>query len=52
MFRFYRKHYAPAHGALKNGFVYLGIAGKLLLSIMRTGFRRRLARGERGSARA
>jgi len=46
MFRFYRKHYAPTHGVLKNVTVYVGIALKLLVSILRSSLRRRLSRSE------
>jgi hypothetical protein len=46
MFRFYRKHYAPTHGVLKNVTVYAGIAVKLLASIARSSLRRRLFRGD------
>jgi N-acetylglucosaminyl-diphospho-decaprenol L-rhamnosyltransferase len=52
MFRFYRKHYAATHGVLKNIAVYVGIAVKLLLSMSRSGFRRRLLRGRSRSIRA
>ncbi len=44
MFRFYRKHYAPAHGVLKNAAVYTGIAVKLTVSMLRSSLRRRLFR--------
>ncbi len=44
MYRFYRKHYAETHGVLTNAAIYLGIATKLLVSIVRSGFRRRLGR--------
>ena len=36
MYRFYRKHYAPARPALVNLAVYAGIAAKLALSIVRS----------------
>jgi N-acetylglucosaminyl-diphospho-decaprenol L-rhamnosyltransferase len=35
MFRFYRKHYAPERSALVNLAVYLGIGGKLVISLAR-----------------
>lgn len=35
MFRFYRKHYAPERGAIVNLAVYLGIGGKLVISLAR-----------------
>jgi N-acetylglucosaminyl-diphospho-decaprenol L-rhamnosyltransferase len=42
MYRFYRKHYAPHRSALVNGAVYLGIAGKLGLSLLRSEVGRRM----------
>jgi len=52
MFRFYRKHYAPTQGGLKNAAVYVGIAVKLLLSMLRSSLRRRLVRGRQRSIHA
>ena len=36
MYRFYRKHYARSRGALTNLVVYLGIAAKLAVSVVRS----------------
>jgi hypothetical protein len=44
MFRFYRAHYASSRHRLVNLAVYAGIASKLLLSLARSGVRRRLRR--------
>jgi GT2 family glycosyltransferase len=52
MFRFYRKHYAATQGVLKNVVVYLGIAVKLLVSMLRSSFLRRLLSGRSRSIRA
>ncbi|MGD0274123.1 MAG: glycosyltransferase family 2 protein [Gaiellaceae bacterium] len=52
MFRFYRKHYAATQGVLKNAVVYVGIAVKLLVSMLRSSFSRRLLRGRPRSTRA
>jgi hypothetical protein len=35
MLRFYRKHYAPRHGPLRNAAVYGGIGAKLAVSLVR-----------------
>ena len=40
MYRFYRKHYAPGRSAFANLAVYLGIAGKLAISLVRSAFGR------------
>jgi GT2 family glycosyltransferase len=42
MYRFYRKHYAPGRSALVNGAIYLGIAVKLALSLVRSAVARRV----------
>jgi GT2 family glycosyltransferase len=42
MYRFYRKHYAAGRNPLVNGLVYGGIAGKLVLSLGRSAWGRRL----------
>jgi N-acetylglucosaminyl-diphospho-decaprenol L-rhamnosyltransferase len=42
MYRFYRKHYAPRRSALVNGAIYLGIAVKLGLSLLRSAVARRI----------
>jgi N-acetylglucosaminyl-diphospho-decaprenol L-rhamnosyltransferase len=44
MFRFYRKHYAARHSHVMNAAVYAGIAGKLAISVARSGLRRTVAR--------
>ena len=44
MFRFYRKHYAPKANVLARSTVYLGIASKLGVSVLRNGFQRRIGR--------
>jgi N-acetylglucosaminyl-diphospho-decaprenol L-rhamnosyltransferase len=44
MFRFYRKHYAARHSRVMNVAVYAGIAGKLAISVARSGLRRTVAR--------
>jgi GT2 family glycosyltransferase len=43
MLRFYRKFYARNHHAVVNGVVYAGIGTKLVISLARTGIRRRVA---------
>jgi N-acetylglucosaminyl-diphospho-decaprenol L-rhamnosyltransferase len=43
MLRFYRKHYARDRNRLVNSTVYAGIAGKLLISVVRTAIARRLS---------
>jgi GT2 family glycosyltransferase len=40
MLRFYRKHYARQRNPIVNAAVYLGIAGKLVVSLVRTEVRR------------
>jgi N-acetylglucosaminyl-diphospho-decaprenol L-rhamnosyltransferase len=35
MYRFYKKHYAPKRSGAMNGAVYLGIAGKFAVSVVR-----------------
>jgi N-acetylglucosaminyl-diphospho-decaprenol L-rhamnosyltransferase len=35
MYRFYRKHYAPRRSRAVNGAIYLGIGGKLAVSVVR-----------------
>jgi GT2 family glycosyltransferase len=50
MFRFYRKHYAPSANFLVRPVIYLGIASKLGVSILRNGCRRLLKRGRSRSA--
>jgi GT2 family glycosyltransferase len=45
MSRFYRKHYAPSASFLARPVIYLGIASKLGVSVMRNGCRRLLRRG-------
>jgi N-acetylglucosaminyl-diphospho-decaprenol L-rhamnosyltransferase len=42
MYRFYRKHYAPRRSALVNGVIYVGIAVKLGLSLLRSAVARRI----------
>ncbi len=42
MYRFYRDHYAPTRNRLFNVVVYLGIAGKLAISLARSAYRRRI----------
>jgi hypothetical protein len=50
MYRFYRKHYAAENNLLLNVAVYVGIVGKLLLSLARNAIHRRLlARARRTS---
>ena len=44
MYRFYRAHYARGRNRLVNLAVYAGIASKLLVSLARSGVRRRLRR--------
>ena len=44
MYRFYRKHYARSRSAVTNLAVYLGIAAKLGISLVRNAFATRLAR--------
>jgi hypothetical protein len=44
MYRFYRRHYAPARSALFNALVYTGIGLKLLVSVAASFGRRRLLR--------
>jgi N-acetylglucosaminyl-diphospho-decaprenol L-rhamnosyltransferase len=43
MYRFYRKHYAAASSTLLNVSVYVGIAAKLGLSVVRSAFHRVVA---------
>ena len=43
MLRFYRKHYARGHRRVVNGAIYAGIAAKLLISLLRTSWRRAAA---------
>ena len=43
MYRFYRKHYAARRSILVNAVVYAGIASKLVVSVVRSAFRRPLA---------
>lgn len=47
MFRFYRKHYAPARNPLVNIVVYVGIGVKLVVSLVTSEARRRLRRPTR-----
>jgi len=47
MYRFYRKFYAPRRHALMNAAVYLAIAGKLGVSVVRSAVMRRLANSKR-----
>ena len=47
MYRFYRKFYAPRRHALMNAAVYLAIAGKLGVSVVRSAVMRRLATSKR-----
>jgi N-acetylglucosaminyl-diphospho-decaprenol L-rhamnosyltransferase len=35
MYRFYKKHYAPKRSLAMNGAVYLGVAGKFVVSLVR-----------------
>jgi N-acetylglucosaminyl-diphospho-decaprenol L-rhamnosyltransferase len=49
MFRFYRKHYAPNASFLVRPVIYLGIASKLGVSVLRNAGRRLLRRGRQGS---
>ena len=42
MYRFYRKHYAARSNGVVNALVYLGIVGKLLVSVARAAMRSRL----------
>jgi N-acetylglucosaminyl-diphospho-decaprenol L-rhamnosyltransferase len=42
MYRFYRKHYAPERSRILNAVIYAGIAAKLLVSMARSAYRRRL----------
>ncbi len=51
MFRFYRKHYAPRANFLARSGVYVGIASKLCVSIVRNSLRRLLRRGRSRSGR-
>jgi N-acetylglucosaminyl-diphospho-decaprenol L-rhamnosyltransferase len=44
MYRFYRKHYARSRGALTNLTVYLGIAAKLVVSVVRSALATKPAR--------
>jgi hypothetical protein len=44
MYRFYRRHYAPARPTVLNVAVYAGIAGKFTLSAARSAVARRLPR--------
>jgi GT2 family glycosyltransferase len=48
MYRFYRKHYAHSNSRLLNGTVYVGIAAKLLASVVHSAARRHLIGGEPG----
>jgi len=41
MFRFYRAHYAREHNLVVNAAVYTGIGAKLVVSLIRSGVRRR-----------
>jgi GT2 family glycosyltransferase len=43
MYRFYRRHYAANRATLVNAAVYVGVAVKLLVSLVTTGIRRRMA---------
>jgi N-acetylglucosaminyl-diphospho-decaprenol L-rhamnosyltransferase len=43
MFRFYRTHYAKNHPPVVNAFIYVGIAAKLGISVVRSAVNRRLA---------
>ena len=52
MYRFYRKHYAETQGVLTNAAIYVGIALKLIVSMVRSGFKRRLGRGRPRSIQA
>jgi GT2 family glycosyltransferase len=45
MYRFYRKFYAPGRSPLINAAVYLGIAGKLGVSLFRSAVARRMQAG-------
>jgi len=51
MLRFYRKHYAPNASFLVRPVIYLGIASKLVASILWNGCRRLLRRGRPRPAR-
>jgi N-acetylglucosaminyl-diphospho-decaprenol L-rhamnosyltransferase len=42
MFRFYRKHLARRHNVAVNALIYAGIAGKLMLSVLRSAALRRM----------
>jgi N-acetylglucosaminyl-diphospho-decaprenol L-rhamnosyltransferase len=44
MYRFYRRHYAPHRSPVLNAVVYVGIAGKLGVSLAQSFLRRSLAR--------
>jgi N-acetylglucosaminyl-diphospho-decaprenol L-rhamnosyltransferase len=50
MFRFYRKHYAPSASFLARLVIYLGIASKLVVSILRNSCRRLISRGRSRAA--
>jgi N-acetylglucosaminyl-diphospho-decaprenol L-rhamnosyltransferase len=47
MYRFYRKHYAPQHGPLRNVTIYIGIAAKLAASLAAGAVRRQRAARKR-----
>ncbi len=51
MYRFYRKHYAARRNPVLNLAVYLGIATKLCVSVVRTALMRRLPPSRRTAAR-
>jgi N-acetylglucosaminyl-diphospho-decaprenol L-rhamnosyltransferase len=44
MYRFYRKHYAPARSILLNALIYIGIVVKLFVSLATSPARRRMQR--------
>jgi len=52
MFRFYRKHYAPSANFLVRPVIYVGIASKLGVSVVRNAGRRLLRRGRSRAAKA
>ena len=52
MFRFYRKHYAPSASFLVRPVIYVGIAAKLGVSVVRNAGRRLLRRGRSRAAKA
>jgi N-acetylglucosaminyl-diphospho-decaprenol L-rhamnosyltransferase len=52
MGRFYRKHYAPAHNTVFNALVYVGIAAKLMVSLVHSAAARGAGAAVRGPRRS